>query len=1082
MVSIEDNTGAAVQYVYDERSGKITREQTRTGETEYAERIYKYDIFGRRTEVTDPLGNTEHYRYDEEGAHHHPLSYQAADGTEYSYTLDTMGRTASITSPYGTVKLTHSDTGEIVRTEDALGNVTEKMVDAIGNVLKLIPPNAYKGNLGGEEAYRYRYDYLDRLIENRDPYGTIHRTIVDMDGNITKEIHPESYNSKTDDGEGVTYTYDADQNRITRTRPDGGTTRYKYDKNGNLIKVIQPEQYNKERDDGEGMGYRYDAGNRLQEVIAPNGTAIRRFVYDTAGRLTEERDANGNATLYRYNYAGWLMEKREPVEEKDGQLLYQVTKYEYDRAGNKTEEKRGREAVKKGHHPLEWLTLTFTYDKRNRLVKVEDSLGAAMEYTYDCLNNKTSEKARINETTCQYTRYEYDAAGRLVKAIQTVDREDLGMEPNRYAKKEFLTTTYTYDKNGNVTRIVTPEGYEIKREYDLLDRITRETHVDKTSGIERSTEYTYDKAGNLITETDSRGSIQRTYDLLNQMIKETDREGNTTRYHYNKNGNLIKAINSDNYNEATDGGEGYTFTYDSMGRLESIKNALGFLEEQNEYDANGNLIRKKDALGTLAEYTYDIANRQKHIWTGEAIKAREQAENPSVNNPSARQTRPSQSYTYDARGNITGITDGEGNQTKYDLDAWGRITTIHKPDGSRETYTYDHAGNVTAATDGNGNKIQYYFNSMNQLKEIVDQNGEKETYTYDSQGRIAGHTNRNGVHTTYGYTIDNQLRFKKADQLEVDGISIAKRRNCKKIPSLIHTYSYNRLGQLIEASGGGVIYNYTYTPNGNVKDKLVNGENALSYSYTSSGRVARIQDKTGKKVTYQYNRAGKVESVKDNEKLVAEYSYYVDGSLQKVCFANGIETEYTYDADKNYKSIITQTAEGEILLDYTYQYDRNGNRTQKTESERVTKYNGNDSNIGTTSYLYDSLQRLQEVSYPTGRVEQYQYDPAGNRALKKYGTAENFKTGSYLEEYYTYDNQNRLLERSNPQNVTYYQYDNQGNTVSELTKRYLKQGSIKTQEGNTTTITTSMAQTEVEQYKTYEYDSFNKNAKVVVEK
>ena len=72
MVSIEDNTGAAVQYVYDERSGKITREQTRTGETEYAERIYKYDIYGRRTEVTDPLGNTEHYRYDEEGAHHHP--------------------------------------------------------------------------------------------------------------------------------------------------------------------------------------------------------------------------------------------------------------------------------------------------------------------------------------------------------------------------------------------------------------------------------------------------------------------------------------------------------------------------------------------------------------------------------------------------------------------------------------------------------------------------------------------------------------------------------------------------------------------------------------------------------------------------------------------------------------------------------------------------------------------------------------------------------------------------------------------------------------------------------------------------
>ena len=168
---------------------------------------------------------------------------------------------------------------------------------------------------------------------------------------------------------------------------------------------------------------------------------------------------------------------------------------------------------------------------------------------------------------------------------------------------------------------------------------------------------------------------------------------------------------------------------------------------------------------------------------------------------------------------------------------------------------------------------------MNQLKEIVDQNGEKETYTYDSQGRMAGHTNRNEVHTTYGYIIDNQLRFKKADQLEADGLSIAKQRNCKKIPSLIHTYSYNKLGQLIEASGGGVVYNYTYTPNGNVMDKLVNGSKALSYNYTSSGRVAGITDKSGKKTTYQYDKTGKVVSVKDNGKLVAEYNYYKDGKL-----------------------------------------------------------------------------------------------------------------------------------------------------------------------------------------------------------
>ncbi|MBQ1688063.1 MAG: hypothetical protein II073_02145 [Lachnospiraceae bacterium] len=103
-------------------------------------------------------------------------------------------------------------------------------------------------------------------------------------------------------------------------------------------------------------------------------------------------------------------------------------------------------------------------------------------------------------------------------------------------KKEFLTTTYAYDKNGNVTKIVTPEGYEITREYDLLDRKTKETHVDKTSGIERTTEYRYDKAGNLVEETDSRGSIRRCYDLQDQMTEEVDREGNQKYMNINEDG------------------------------------------------------------------------------------------------------------------------------------------------------------------------------------------------------------------------------------------------------------------------------------------------------------------------------------------------------------------------------------------------------------------------------------------------------------------------------------------------------------------------------------------------------------------
>ena len=280
---------------------------------------------------------------------------------------------------------------------------------------------------------------------------------------------------------------------------------------------------------------------------------------------------------------------------------------------------------------------------------------------------------------------------------------------------------------------------------------------------------------------------------------------------------------------------------------------------------------------------------------------------------------------------------------------------------------------------------------MNKLEEIVDQNGERETFTYDSQGRMASHTDRNHVKTTYGYNMDDQLRFKRAEMLE--DTSIQAGRNKRRIAGQENKYSYKSLGQLIEASG----------------------------------KVAGITDKSGKKTAYQYDKAGRILSVSDNGQLVAEYGYYEDGKLRQVKFANGVETNYTYNADKNYQSITTKTAEGEILLDYSYAYDGNGNRTKKVGSNVVSEH-------------------------------------AGNRALKKYGTAENFKTGNYLEERYQYDNRNRLLERKNPKDVTYYQYDKQGNTVSELTKRFLKLETVKTQNGSITTVSSSLEKTELGQY------------------
>ena len=67
----------------------------------------------------------------------------------------------------------------------------------------------------------------------------------------------------------------------------------------------------------------------------------------------------------------------------------------------------------------------------------------------------------------QEIKYSYDKSGRLIEIRQAVDKETNAI------------TTYEYDKNGNITKIKTPNGYEILREYDSIDRLISERHIEK---------------------------------------------------------------------------------------------------------------------------------------------------------------------------------------------------------------------------------------------------------------------------------------------------------------------------------------------------------------------------------------------------------------------------------------------------------------------------------------------------------------------------------------------------------------------------------------------------------------------------
>jgi YD repeat-containing protein len=133
-----------------------------------------------------------------------------------------------------------------------------------------------------------------------------------------------------------------------------------------------------------------------------------------------------------------------------------------------------------------------------------------------------------------------------------------------------------------------------------------------------------------------------------------------------------------------------------------------------------------------------------------------------------------------------------------------------------------------------------------------------------------------------------------------------------------------------------------------------------------------------------------------------------------VIYPDGTTETYTYDKNNRVKVLTNAKADKTIISSYQYTYDCAGNQLTKTEAK------------GTTTYTYDSLNRLSSVAEPEGKVTTYTYDGAGNRKTEQI-RSELAETNTV----YNYDSRNRLISTvSTGGAYIRYIYDNNGNLVS----------------------------------------------------
>ena len=340
--------------------------------------------------------------------------------------------------------------------------------------------------------------------------------------------------------------------------------------------------------------------------------------------------------------------------------------------------------------------------------------------------------------------------------------------------------------------------------------------------------------------------------------------------------------------------------------------------------------------------------------------------------------------------------DGNGNQTRYEVDAWGKVTKIEKADGSCERYGYDEAGNILYTIDGEGHENWYEYNEANQLVKWIDAEGKMEEYQYDIGNRLNYKKDRNGIIIHYGYTMYGDLLYRKEDKGE-EG----------------ETYLYTKEGLLQTAIVKGMRYEYEYDERNRLKEKKASGRSLLQFQYDRNGNLVEQRDITGKQTEYHYNELDFLTEVYDNGKKLGSYSY--DESGNRISFQNGelLRTTYEYDIDKNLIGLETKLGES-YLLKNKYSYDGNGNIIEKEEKEGITRY------------TYDKRNQVIKVEYPTYE-EKLSYDYAGNRRKREI---------KGKEERYFYDARNRLVSIEKGGTRKEYKYDEAGNLKRDEKGKY----------------------------------------------
>jgi RHS repeat-associated protein len=780
-----------LRHTYDAR-GNVLTETNALNETW----TYTYDARNRMLTSLSPMGELTTNSYDRNGnlltkVEPHEANENAAHFTT-TYAYGALDRRTSMTMPSG---------GQLTWQYDGRGNEIA-MRDGSSNLLRSRVYDPY-GRMTQETNRFGTWQY----VRSADGTG---RTITDPLGRVTTlTFHPKgTLEGHQEGGVQAWFSHDKDRRLVRADYGNGLTVAYEYTGSSKSWSAISGPTFGR-------VERLFWADGKLSRVTDPNGD-VREFYYDANRRLTREKDALGNDTLYERNVAGRVTQIREVATGAE-------TDFTHDAAGRVLTR---TDALNR--------TTSMTYRAGGRLASVTDARNHTRTFS-ETPTSRTVVDALSRTTVRQLNAYGLTTATNLPGGTSTA--------------LSYLGQTRS-DESQRFPLSVSDEGSRLRSYgYDAHGGMTSASDL----GGQNDWEYSYGltRSGQIVWDAES-GEVKAAPVDPRASAYEFSTQGDPLNYSSQEfTGDGL--VTSELHAVRTPRGDVTTFERDSSGRPSRVTLPWGAQKSYAYSDADANPESVTLPQGTTLAYTYDTAKREVSR-TSSAGESRGFVYGPNDRLASMTDATGTTTYEYDTAGRFAGIVYPHGGSVRYVRDLLGRTVRQEVRATASATplvtqYAYDEVGNLETVTDPLGDSTVFAYDAENRLSTRTLPNGVVTTYTYDARDRPLSVVHRNAsnvvlVSRTYVRAPAGEpTRITKEDGSYVDiGYDAALR---------ITSERYYTASTVLEEELG-----YTYDADGNRLTKTRNGV-VSTYSYAAGSRLIGV-GRAGSSDTYAYDNRGRV--------------------------------------------------------------------------------------------------------------------------------------------------------------------------------------------------------------------------------